>query len=301
MCEECQAFKLEREQVDLTVRVEPGMVEKQVWTGGVPRDRVEAPPLPLFPPHPCWSRGLSGRALLEHAAALPPPHASYCPSSEEGEQLSQAAAAYSCLKLSCWAAGGRADAATTTPLHSQAITFFEEGEPLIDGEPGDLQFILRTLPWPGWERRGNDLLINHTISLVDALVGEWAGAPPAPGLCACMQRRHRSRGLLSSLPLVDGHQGGCAGSQPHCRAMAVMEGGALCPFKCAYVCLPALGSRPPLSRLMNRCLHALTPPSCMLCLGPTQPHVARLPLPARPPLASRAHPHPHAPPARPRL
>eukprot|EP00798_Chlamydomonas_sp_ICE-L_P007528 gene7528-677_t len=51
------------------------------------------------------------------------------------------------------------------------INFFEEGEPLIDGETGDLKFILRTQPSDKWERRGNDLLINETISLVDALVG----------------------------------------------------------------------------------------------------------------------------------
>ena len=51
------------------------------------------------------------------------------------------------------------------------ISFFEEGEPVVDGEPGDLKFMIRQ-PFDGrWERRGNDLLINETISLVEALVG----------------------------------------------------------------------------------------------------------------------------------
>ncbi|GFH09309.1 J domain-containing protein [Haematococcus lacustris] len=53
--------------------------------------------------------------------------------------------------------------------HMQAITFFEEGEPMIDGEPGDLKFVIRTVPSQRWERRGDDLLINETITLVDAL------------------------------------------------------------------------------------------------------------------------------------
>lgn len=41
----------------------------------------------------------------------------------------------------------------------------------MDGEPGDLQFVVRTLPNVHWERRGHDLLVNQTISLVDALTG----------------------------------------------------------------------------------------------------------------------------------
>ncbi|GIL44654.1 hypothetical protein Vafri_2171 [Volvox africanus] len=53
----------------------------------------------------------------------------------------------------------------------QQITFFEEGEPLVDGEPGDLVFVVRQTPDARFERRGNDLLHNFTISLVDALTG----------------------------------------------------------------------------------------------------------------------------------
>lgn len=49
--------------------------------------------------------------------------------------------------------------------------FFEEGEPLLDGEPGDLKFVLRTRPHARFRRAGNDLQHNLTISLVDALVG----------------------------------------------------------------------------------------------------------------------------------
>lgn len=66
----------------------------------------------------------------------------------------------------------------------QAITFFEEGEPMVDGEPGDLQFIIRTVPDPQWERRGHDLLINQTISLVDALTGQTSWKDYSlPALC----------------------------------------------------------------------------------------------------------------------
>ncbi len=34
-----------------------------------------------------------------------------------------------------------------------------------------VQFIIRTDPDPIFERQGDDLLLNHTISLLDALVG----------------------------------------------------------------------------------------------------------------------------------
>lgn len=51
------------------------------------------------------------------------------------------------------------------------ITFFEEGEPIVDGEHGDLHVVLRTLPHPRFERRGDGLMYNETISLLEALVG----------------------------------------------------------------------------------------------------------------------------------
>ncbi|KAK9824801.1 hypothetical protein WJX74_009851 [Apatococcus lobatus] len=53
----------------------------------------------------------------------------------------------------------------------QEVTFFEEGEPMIDGEAGDLKFVLKTAPDARFQRQGNDLRLNATISLTDALVG----------------------------------------------------------------------------------------------------------------------------------
>lgn len=53
----------------------------------------------------------------------------------------------------------------------QQITFFEEGEPMVDGDPGDLKFFIRTAYDARWARDGDDLRINETISLVDALTG----------------------------------------------------------------------------------------------------------------------------------
>lgn len=56
-------------------------------------------------------------------------------------------------------------------VEGQEITFFEEGEPMVDGEPGDLKFKIKTLPHLLFKRSGDDLLMNKTISLVDALTG----------------------------------------------------------------------------------------------------------------------------------
>jgi len=49
--------------------------------------------------------------------------------------------------------------------------FFGEGEPEIDGDPGDLQIIYNILPHKLFERRGNDLYTNMTISLSQSLLG----------------------------------------------------------------------------------------------------------------------------------
>jgi DnaJ family protein B protein 11 len=54
---------------------------------------------------------------------------------------------------------------------AQDIVFFEEGEPMIDGEPGDLKFRVRTRQNRRFQRAGNDLRHNLTISLIDALTG----------------------------------------------------------------------------------------------------------------------------------
>lgn len=45
------------------------------------------------------------------------------------------------------------------------------GEPHIDGEPGDLKVRIRTQAHSIFERRGDDLYANVTISLTDALNG----------------------------------------------------------------------------------------------------------------------------------
>lgn len=49
--------------------------------------------------------------------------------------------------------------------------FVAEGEPHMDGEPGDLILKINTYPHPRFERKQDDLFTNVTISLVDALNG----------------------------------------------------------------------------------------------------------------------------------
>ncbi|XP_021904545.1 dnaJ protein ERDJ3B [Carica papaya] len=53
----------------------------------------------------------------------------------------------------------------------QEVVFYEEGEPIIDGEPGDLKFRIRTAPHDRFRREDNDLHTTVTITLVQALVG----------------------------------------------------------------------------------------------------------------------------------
>ncbi|KAL3993764.1 hypothetical protein ACH3XW_18920 [Acanthocheilonema viteae] len=53
----------------------------------------------------------------------------------------------------------------------QIQTFPGEGEPHIEGEPGDLKFVIKIEKHPIFERRGLDLYTNVTISLEDALKG----------------------------------------------------------------------------------------------------------------------------------
>ncbi|XP_055547823.1 dnaJ homolog shv [Wyeomyia smithii] len=53
----------------------------------------------------------------------------------------------------------------------QETRFSGEGEPHIDGDPGDLILKIRTVPHQRFERRGDDLYTNVTISLQDALIG----------------------------------------------------------------------------------------------------------------------------------
>ncbi|XP_033104849.1 dnaJ homolog subfamily B member 11-like [Anneissia japonica] len=49
--------------------------------------------------------------------------------------------------------------------------FIAEGEPNIDGEAGDLKFHIQAAKHPRFERKGDDLYTNVTITLQDALVG----------------------------------------------------------------------------------------------------------------------------------
>lgn len=58
----------------------------------------------------------------------------------------------------------------TPDMHD--IQIFEEGEPLIDGEPGDLFIVVRTMPDAfGFVRDGDNLMLKYAISLLDALIG----------------------------------------------------------------------------------------------------------------------------------
>ncbi|XP_073009336.1 dnaJ protein ERDJ3B [Typha latifolia] len=53
----------------------------------------------------------------------------------------------------------------------QEVSFYEDGEPKIDGESGDLKFRIRTAPHGHFRREGNDLHTTVTIPLLQALVG----------------------------------------------------------------------------------------------------------------------------------
>ncbi|KAK3745432.1 hypothetical protein RRG08_038412 [Elysia crispata] len=53
----------------------------------------------------------------------------------------------------------------------QEYPFVAEGEPHIDGEPGDLRFKIVQVKHAHFERRGDDLFTNVTITLADALTG----------------------------------------------------------------------------------------------------------------------------------
>ncbi|XP_075511464.1 dnaJ protein ERDJ3B-like [Primulina tabacum] len=53
----------------------------------------------------------------------------------------------------------------------QEVLFYEDGEPIVDGEAGDLKFRIRTAPHDRFSREGNDLHTTVTITLVQALVG----------------------------------------------------------------------------------------------------------------------------------
>lgn len=49
--------------------------------------------------------------------------------------------------------------------NGQETKFVAEGEPHMDGEPGDLIIRIKTTPHSRFERRGDDLYTNVTVSL----------------------------------------------------------------------------------------------------------------------------------------
>ena len=56
-------------------------------------------------------------------------------------------------------------------VDGQETRFTAEGEPHLDGDPGDLILKIKTRPHPVFERVGDDLYANVTISLQQALIG----------------------------------------------------------------------------------------------------------------------------------
>jgi len=54
---------------------------------------------------------------------------------------------------------------------NQRITFAGESDQAPDMEPGDVIFVIRTKPHDRFKRSGNDLVMTHSISLVEALTG----------------------------------------------------------------------------------------------------------------------------------
>ncbi|KAF7638557.1 J domain-containing protein [Meloidogyne graminicola] len=63
--------------------------------------------------------------------------------------------------------------------NGQEVRFIGEGEPHIEGDPGDLVVKIRVQPHSRFERKGMDLYTNVTVSLQQALSGfeiTWPGA-----------------------------------------------------------------------------------------------------------------------------
>jgi len=56
-------------------------------------------------------------------------------------------------------------------LDGMTQRFSGKGEPHMEGEPGDLYFKVKTMKHPVFERKGDDLYTNLTISLQEALIG----------------------------------------------------------------------------------------------------------------------------------
>ncbi|XP_070157305.1 dnaJ homolog shv [Polyergus mexicanus] len=73
-------------------------------------------------------------------------------------------------------------------VNNQEIKFTAEGEPHLDADPGDLILKIRTQPHPIFERKGDDLYTNVTISLQDALLGFTVDIKHLDGHIVTVQR-----------------------------------------------------------------------------------------------------------------
>ncbi|KYN33891.1 DnaJ like protein subfamily B member 11 [Trachymyrmex septentrionalis] len=73
-------------------------------------------------------------------------------------------------------------------VDNQETKFTAEGEPHIDGEPGDLIIKIQTIPHPVFERKDDDLYTNVTISLQDALLGFTVDIKHLDGHIVTIQR-----------------------------------------------------------------------------------------------------------------
>lgn len=73
-------------------------------------------------------------------------------------------------------------------VDNQEIKFTAEGEPHLDGEPGDLILKIQTVPHPIFERKDDDLYTNVTISLQDALLGFTVNIEHLDGHIVTIQR-----------------------------------------------------------------------------------------------------------------
>ena len=104
----------------------------------------------------------------------------------------------------------------------QEVVFFEQGEPMMDGEPGDLKFRLVTRPHPRvpFVRHGDDLAVTVAITLTEALARPRRPTRPplhphAPSAAAHGLARARAAaaaggggrqvGFRKELPHLDGH------------------------------------------------------------------------------------------------
>ncbi|KAF2368300.1 DnaJ domain [Trinorchestia longiramus] len=66
-------------------------------------------------------------------------------------------------------------------VEGQEYKFIGEGEPHIDGDPGDLIVKIKQAPHARFERKGDDLYTNVTLSLQEALIGFELDIPHLDG------------------------------------------------------------------------------------------------------------------------